>query len=159
MSRVMAHALRRHWLRRVGVALCAATGLGMLAACSDSATVSTPTEAARDTVQQPAGGAMQSAEVYQQIRLLVGDAKASNASFCRKVPLGHRPCGGPESYLVYSAEGIDEPKLLALVAQYGSLRQAEHQASGMMSTCEVIPEPGIDWADGVCKAGAAGDAF
>lgn len=102
---------------------------------------------------------MQSAEVYQQIRGLVGDAKASNASFCRKVPLGHRPCGGPESYLVYSAEGIDETKLLALVAQYGSLRQAEHQASGMLSTCEVIPEPGIDWADGVCKAGAAGNAF
>lgn len=142
-----------------------------LGACSDAKLEVTP---ANSTLQQAAeqqqllqapvraGGSdmkstqMQATDLYQQIKTLVGDAKASNAGFCRKVGLGHRPCGGPESYLVYSAEGIDEPKLLALIAQYGSLRKAEHDASGMMSTCEMIPEPSVVWAGGQCKLGAAG---
>lgn len=139
--------------------------VGSLGACTEQ-TLNAPEPTA---IQQPASApqvlqspsdvgdkAMKSTEVYQQIRSIVGEAKASNAGFCRKVALGHRPCGGPESYLVYSAEGIDEAKLLQLIAQYGSLRQAENVASGMMSTCEVIPEPSIEWVGGYCKAGANG---
>lgn len=144
----------------------ALTLLVALSACSDAKLEVAPANAAlqqtaeqQSLLQAPvrAGGSeMKSADLYQQIKTLVGDANASNASFCRKVGVGHRPCGGPESYLVYSSEGIDEPKLLALIAQYGSLRKAEHEASGMMSTCEMIPEPSVVWANGQCKLGASG---
>ncbi len=140
--------------------------LATLGACSEAKLEVAPANAAlqqaaeqQQLLQAPvrAGGSqMKSAEVFQQIKSLVGDAKASNAGFCRKVGVGHRPCGGPESYLVYSSEGIDEPKLLALIAQFGSLRKAEHEASGMMSTCEMIPEPSVVWANGQCKLGASG---
>lgn len=145
-------ALYRAAMYRMGVL---AVLMASCVACTEPA--AEPTAASSNVT---AGGAMQSSEVYQQIRAIVGEAKASQASFCRKVALGHRPCGGPESYLVYSAEGIDEPTLLSLVAKYGSLRKAEHEASGMMSTCEMIPEPGIEWVGGYCKAGGvAGDAI
>lgn len=160
-------------IQRNFIALVFFAGLG---ACSDAKLEVTPANSAlqqaaeqQQLLQAPvrAGGSdmnatdlkttkMQATDLYQQIKTLVGDANASNAGFCRKVGLGHRPCGGPESYLVYSAEGIDEPKLLALIAQYGSLRKAEHEASGMMSTCEMIPEPSVVWVGGQCKLGAAG---
>lgn len=131
-----------------------------LVGCGDAATLPSAASEVVKPVAQSGEMPMNSKAVYQQITSLVGEAKASDAGFCRKVPLGHRPCGGPESYLIYSAEGLDEPLLLKLVAQYQALRQAEHEASGMMSTCEMIPEPGVQWVGGYCKASPTpGDAI
>ncbi len=89
---------------------------------------------------------------YQQIKQQVGSAAADDVSQCRLAPLGHKPCGGPASYLVYSVRDLDEPALLAAIAQYNALDQAQQRASGLVSDCAIVPEPVVTLQNGVCVA-------
>lgn len=90
------------------------------------------------------------AELRQQIRDIVKPAQASNLSQCKLVGLGSKPCGGPERYLMYSTATTDETKLLPVVEQYNRMHELLNEKQGMVSTCEVIPEPGIIINGGVC---------
>ncbi|MCT6698390.1 hypothetical protein [Rheinheimera sp. 4Y26] len=95
--------------------------------------------------------------MYQDIVQLVGSAKASSVAQCRVVGLGAKPCGGPQSYLVYSAEQGNETELLARVARYNQLVQQHNQQLGLISDCAVVPKPGVVLVEGVCQAGPPGD--
>lgn len=61
---------------------------------------------------------------------------------CRSLPLGHRACGGPEAYGVYSLKVHNEAEVLRLAQGYREARRAENQASGRVSTCIALPDPG-----------------
>jgi hypothetical protein len=89
---------------------------------------------------------------YQQIKQQIGTAAADDVSQCRIAPLGHKPCGGPASYLVYSVRDLDEPALLAAITQYTALDQAQQQAVGLVSDCAIVPEPVAALQNGVCVA-------
>ncbi len=116
-------------------------------------------QAANPATTDSNGGSMhnpdQSAELsqlYQQIQQMVGKAEATELAQCRKVGIGYRSCGGPNSYLVYSVLGLDEATLLQKVSRYNALSQAESERLGLMSTCQVIAEPAITLVSGVCQA-------
>lgn len=89
---------------------------------------------------------------YQQIKQQVATAAADDVSQCRLAPLGHKPCGGPASYLVYSVRDLDESALLAAIAQYNKLDQAQQQAIGLVSDCAIVPQPVVTLQNGVCVA-------
>lgn len=82
-------------------------------------------------------------ETLAQIRTLIGDAPCRGDAQCRVLPLGSRPCGGPESHLAWSTAATDQSALAALAGHYQDQRQREHQKSGRLSTCEVLPEPAV----------------
>jgi len=84
---------------------------------------------------------------------MIGDAACSDASQCRTLPVGARACGGPEAYLPYSTANLSEPALQALAARYKSEREAQNAASGMMSNCRFIPDPGAVCRAGTCQLG------
>jgi hypothetical protein len=84
-------------------------------------------------------------------------------SDCHTLPLGHRACGGPESYLAWSAapgEGSDAAALAAATRRYTALRRKQAQALGEMSTCEVKADPGAfcSWASPPAAGGATSPA-
>lgn len=117
------------------------------------------TEAASPATTSNNGGSMNSQnasaelrQLYQDIQQMVGKAEATELAQCRKVGLGYRSCGGPDSYLVYSVLGLDEATLLQKVSRYNALSQAESERLGLMSTCQVIAEPAITLLSGVCQA-------
>lgn len=91
-------------------------------------------------------------QLYQDIQQMVGKAEATEQAQCRKVGIGYRSCGGPDSYLVYSVQGLDEAALLQKVSRYNALSQAESERLGLMSTCQVIAEPAVILRSGVCQA-------
>lgn len=97
--------------------------------------------------------------MYQDILQLVGQAKASSVAQCRVVGLGAKPCGGPQSYLVYSAAQGNETELLAKVARYNLLVQQHNQQLGLISDCAVVPKPGVVLMEGACRAGPPGDVM
>lgn len=99
------------------------------------------------------------AQLLQEIKQLVGTAAADELAQCRKVGFGHKPCGGPASYLIYSVKDLDEPQLLSKVTLYNQLMQAEHQRLGLVSDCAIVPEPGIALVGGVCVASGQGDLY
>lgn len=87
-----------------------------------------------------------------QIRSMVGVARADNIDQCRMIAVGKRACGGPEYYIAYSLQVTDESALQQLVREYTDLRIEHIQETGEMGTCEVIPEPVLDLNGGICRA-------
>jgi len=96
---------------------------------------------------------------YAEIKGLIGEAKASEVQQCRKVAFGYKACGGPESYLIYSVQGLDEAVLLQKISEYNALSEAEAHRLGLISDCSMVLEPSVRLVGGVCKAGPSGDLF
>lgn len=78
---------------------------------------------------------------------------ASDAEHCALLEYGHRPCGGPQSYLPYSTEEMsaeEREQLLLDTERFNKLDQQVKAEEGMMSTCEVLPKPELELIDGEC---------
>jgi hypothetical protein len=97
-------------------------------------------------------------ELRDEILRLVGTASCREDSQCRSLPMGSKPCGGPEGYLAWSTAATDARQLEALAARYKEARQARNQRSGLMSDCAVVAEPAVrcvatsDGSGGRCEA-------
>jgi hypothetical protein len=74
---------------------------------------------------------------------LVGDAACTDDTQCRALPLGSKPCGGPEAYIAWSTAGTDAGQLEALAQRYKQARTARNQQLGLVSDCAVVPEPPV----------------
>ncbi len=89
--------------------------------------------------------------LLQRIEQGIGTPACQRDSDCRTLPIGQKSCGGPEAYLPWSVQTVPTPErqkaLSDLARQHAQARSAAHQASGMMSNCSVLPDPGA-----TCKA-------
>lgn len=104
-----------------------------------AATAKAPPQA---KVPAPAG------DTLAKIRALIGDAACTDSSQCRTLPIGARPCGGPQAYLPWSTARTDGAALAVLAEQFKKEREAALAASGELSDCRFFPDPGA-----VCRAG------
>ncbi len=137
-------------LRLLGAALLASFG----AACSGvaapapvtPAATPAPVVAAAPAVAAPAG-------LMQQLQAEIGTAACDSNAQCKTIAVGHKACGGPESYLAYSTKSGDAAKVARLAADYSAERKAQNVKSGMMSTCSVVVDPGAVCNAGRCTAG------
>jgi hypothetical protein len=109
-----------------------------------------PTQPAPAPLSAPGGA---TGSTLEQIRAMIGNATCNAPSQCRTLPVGARACGGPEAYLPYSTANLSEPALQALAERYKAEREAQNQASGMMSNCRFIPDPGAVCRAGTCQLG------
>lgn len=96
----------------------------------------TPPPRAETPVDSTAG-------LRQDIERVIGDAACRDDSQCRVLPLGAKPCGGPEAYLAYSTERTDVRQLKALASRYEEARSIRNQRLGLVSDCSVLPEPAV----------------
>lgn len=80
-------------------------------------------------------------QLHQRLQRLTADKSCQQSTQCKVLAVGHRPCGGPEQYMVYSSKSTDE-KLLAITNdRYKKLKQEQQQRLGLRSTCQIVPEP------------------
>lgn len=93
-----------------------------------------------------------------RIKGLVGNASCTEDAQCRTLALGAKACGGPESYLAWSSAQVKETELRALGEAYKEERRAANSASGMMSDCRFLVDPGAMCKAGTCQLGG-GDAL
>ena len=124
-----------------------ATGLAIHAGCTgaNSANSAAPTGVAART----------------QVQQLIGDAVCTSDADCRTIAVGDKACGGPESYLAWSARQTDPQRLAAAAERYTSERKAQNQQSGMVSNCAFVTDPGARCemaSGGGAGAGAAASA-
>lgn len=118
------------------------TLLGMLVLLSGCSTV--PQQ--KDLVVNQLDGSLAQLQVdtkqlHQRLQRLTADKSCQQSTQCKVLPVGHRPCGGPEQYMVYSSKSTDE-KLLAITNdRYKKLKQEQQQRLGLRSTCQIVPEP------------------
>lgn len=96
--------------------------------------------------------------LMQQIQSEIGDAGCDTAQQCKTVAIGHKACGGPESYLAWSSKRSDGARIASLAAAHTAERKAQNLKSGMMSTCSLVTDPGATCSAGRCVS-AKGEAL
>lgn len=90
-------------------------------------------------------------EPLSQLRALERDAGCSSDQQCRSVALGAKSCGGPEAYMAYSTAKASAEKVQALAERYRAERQAANKASGLVSDCRYLMDPGAQCRAGSCQ--------
>ncbi|MEK8052449.1 hypothetical protein AACH10_19510 [Ideonella sp. DXS22W] len=139
--------LRR--FRLLSFTLAAATGLLMAAACQ----AQPPAPASAGTAADPAEAAL-----LARIRGEIGEARCSSDSQCHTLAVGEKACGGPAQYLVWSGTAARGEKLKAWSAELATLQRQRAAASGLMSNCQYLPDPGAACVQQRCvlRGGGAG---
>lgn len=99
----------------------------------------------------PAPAAAAGGDTLARIRAMIGDAACTDSGQCRTLAIGARPCGGPQAYLPWSSAHTDGAALMQLAEQYKQERQAANAASGDMSDCRFMPDPGATCRAGTCQ--------
>lgn len=95
-------------------------------------------------------------DTLARIRALIGDAACTDASQCHTLAIGARPGGGPQAYLAWSSACTDGAALALLADQFRREREAEIAASGEMSDCRFLPDPGAVCSGGTCRLNPPG---
>ena len=111
--------------------------------CVACAAAGGPPKARPSKPAAPAAG-----DTLAQIHALIGTAACSDSSQCHTLAVGARPCGGPQAYLPWSSAKTDGAALAVLGEHFKREREGAIAASGEMSTCQFLPDPGA-----VCRAG------
>lgn len=109
-----------------------------------SAAAATPAAKAADAPSQ------EQTALWRQIQTEVGDAACDAPQQCRSGAVGSKACGGPSAYLAWSTRRSDAGKMAALLAQHAAAARRANQASDLMSTCEVVSDPGATCTAGRC---------
>jgi hypothetical protein len=117
----------------------------LFAGCTACSTGAAPEAAGPAT---PQGG---QGDTLARIRSLAAKAACSDDSQCHSLPLGTRACGGPEGYLAWSSAHTPQAEIEALGERYKEERRAANAASGMLSTCQFMPDPGAACRAGTCQ--------
>jgi len=111
------------------------------------------------TASAPAGAPAKpevAGDTLAKIRALIGNAACSDSVQCHTLAIGARPCGGPQAYLAWSSAHTDGAALAVLGAQFRQEREAAIAASGEMSTCQFLPDPGALCRAGTCQLNPPG---
>jgi hypothetical protein len=95
-------------------------------------------------------------DTLAQIRALIGAAACTDSSQCHTLAVGARACGGPQAYLPWSSAQTDGAALAVLGEKFKKEREAAMAASGEMSTCQFLPDPGAVCRAGTCQLNAPG---
>jgi len=84
-----------------------------------------------------------------QLQAAVGTAACDSPAQCKTVAIGHKACGGPESYMAYSTKA-DGAGVSRLAQRYADARKGEDQRGGMVSNCMLLRDPGATCTAGRC---------
>ena len=70
---------------------------------------------------------------------------------CRSAPVGHRPCGGPRTFLAYCARTTDSTALFRKLEQLAEAERAYNAKRGIGSTCDMRMAPPVEESGGRCS--------
>ncbi|RUO26247.1 hypothetical protein CWE09_05900 [Aliidiomarina minuta] len=94
-------------------------------------------------------------ELRNKIMQAATQRQADDIQQCQLIPFGHRPCGGAESYLLYSRQNMTDDELAELqtdINRFNELDRIIKSARQIVGTCQVIPEPTIQLVNNRCVA-------
>ena len=88
-----------------------------------------------------------------QITAMVGAAACTDSTQCRTLAIGAAPCGGPQSYIAWSAAQTPEAPLRALAERYQQEQRATNLSSGVVGICQMATDPGAVCRAATCQLG------
>lgn len=90
--------------------------------------------------------------LLKSINALTANKQCNSNQDCKSIGIGHRACGGPEKYLVYSVKGVKESDLESKIASYNAQRKEAVTKAGGFSTCMMLMPPSLQCQNNVCSA-------
>lgn len=83
---------------------------------------------------------------------LISDKSCQDAGDCATIAFGAKPCGGPNSYLIFAKSKVDQTLLEDKVNNFNKLEHQFNVENGVLSDCAVVTPPQVTCQDGVCAA-------
>lgn len=96
-------------------------------------------------------------QLLRDIRAAAADPRATELASCQLQPIGAKPCGGPEAYILYSAETADVERLETLAQRYTELARIRNERESLVSDCAVLERPQVNLRSGVCTTERTAD--
>ena len=91
----------------------------------------------------PAGlAAADEAALLARLRQEIGDAPCSVDTQCRSLAVGHKACGGPQQWWAWSTTTARNERLQAWADELAALQKQRDEASGRVSNCQYVADPG-----------------
>ena len=115
--------------------------------CAASCASPTPHDSLATQTPAPTTSPAAEADLLARIALEIGGASCTSDAQCRTFPVGEKACGGPVSWLPWSAAMSQAAQLDAWAEQLAVLQRQRNERSGVMSNCQYVPDPGA-----VCQA-------
>ena len=88
----------------------------------------------------------------------IGDATCDADAQCRTVAVGHKSCGGPESYLPWSTRVSNEARLRTLVAEFAAARHVHGLERRSVAEGKRVDHGGARCEAGRCVPAGRGGA-
>jgi len=139
-------------ITRVGLLLIASSVIVACGQAEKQADVETE-EQVQQSQEQTETANQNLEELGLEIRRMVKTPAADHPEQCKVVEMGHKPCGGPERYLLYSTKTMsdaEETEFLDKLRRYNQLSEKVSKQSDMVSDCQMLPEPGVVVNQGFC---------
>ncbi|NVK22183.1 MAG: hypothetical protein HWD86_06665 [Kangiellaceae bacterium] len=96
---------------------------------------------------------MEAQQLLQNIEAMIADKSCQQVSDCDLLPVGARPCGGPDSYLPYAPNKVSDPKVLSALNQaYKKKIQDYFAENQIMGICVATPKPSVACQQNQCVA-------
>lgn len=121
------------------------------AALTSCAQTPPPAPAAPVAPAVPAPAETESIRLGRELRALIGPAACTSNAQCRTLAVGAKACGGPAGYLAWSTQGTDAERLIALATRQAQAQRREIEASGMLSNCAMVADPGAACVSARCE--------
>src|SRR5215208_1506184 len=113
--------------------------------------------AAKSAASKPAASGSPAENDSARLRRLEQEARAlakvdgcGGTDQCRAAPVGHRPCGGPRTYIAYCARTTDSAALFRKLEQLAEAERAYNTKHQIGSTCEFRSPPPVEESSGSC---------
>lgn len=89
-------------------------------------------------------------DLYAKIQKAASNQGCTSDADCELLPMGAKPCGGPEGYMAYSKNNSDEAQLQKMAQNYKESRQKYNEDNQVMGTCVVTPKPLVSCVRNQC---------
>jgi hypothetical protein len=96
------------------------------------------------------GAPVDTGAAWRQLQAEIGAARCDAPSQCKTLAVGDKACGGPERYVAFSSTASDPGRLARLAVQYTDASRRDNEREGLMSTCNIVPDPGATCQAGRC---------
>lgn len=93
----------------------------------------------------------QMAKIDTEVKMMIADKTCNLQTDCASIAYGTKPCGGPETYLIYSKPNLDSGLLQQMVAAFNQLMDEENRKFNLAGTCEVRLEPAVACIENQCQ--------
>lgn len=80
------------------------------------------------------------------------DLSCDNNDQCKSIGFGDKPCGGFQSYKVYSTKNLDDATFTKMVKSYNTLDKENNLKNQMASTCDMVMQPSTSCVQGQCTS-------